>query len=202
MGSLVPDGRQMQGKSQDRADRDTPVEKDWIAAAREMLIEGGVAAVQINPLAVRLGVTRGGFYWRFKNRQDLLDQLLDDWESSNARNFLERLAAPGTPRERSDRLIDLWMEERDFDPKLEAAIRQWGLIDEAVRKRVRNVDLGRIKAIADIFLQQGYGTHEAEARARITYFHQVGYYTLNLDETPEERAAMRPHYARVLLWYD
>ncbi|MFN7397725.1 MAG: TetR/AcrR family transcriptional regulator, partial [Sandaracinobacter sp.] len=59
-----------------------------------------------------------------------------------------------------------------------------------------------IRAIADIFLQQGYGVEDAEARARITYFHQVGYYTLNLDETPEERAAMRPHYARVLLWYD
>ncbi|MFN7399697.1 MAG: helix-turn-helix domain-containing protein, partial [Sandaracinobacter sp.] len=137
----MPDGRHMQGKSRDRADRDTPVEKDWIAAAREMLIEGGVAAVQINPLAVRLGVTRGGFYWRFRNRQDLLDQLLLDWESSNARNFLDRLAKPGTPRERSERLIDLWMEERDFDPRLEAAIRQWGLVDEKVRSRVREVDL-------------------------------------------------------------
>jgi AcrR family transcriptional regulator len=189
----------MVGKAKGGHDRDTPVEKDWIAAAREMLIEGGIAAVQINPLAGRLGVTRGGFYWRFRNRQDLLDQLLLDWEGSNARHFLDRLAEPGTPSERLDRLIDMWIEERQFDPKLEAAIRQWGRIDEAVRERVRTVDLGRIKAIADhIYLPDDYGAEDAEARARITYFHQIGYFALELGETAEQRSAMRPHYRRVL----
>lgn len=183
-------------------DRDTPVEKDWIAAAREMLIEGGVAAVQINPLANRLGVTRGGFYWRFRNRQDLLDHLLLDWESSNARHFLNRLAEPGTMRERIDRLIDLWMEEKQFDPRLEAAIRQWARIEEPVRQRVRTVDLGRIRAIADIYLQAGFAPEDAEARARIIYFHQIGYYTLDLGETAEQRKAMRPHYTRVMCGYD
>lgn len=188
----------MRGKAQSGQERDTPVEKDWIAAAREMLIEGGIAAVQINPLAGRLGVTRGGFYWRFRNRQDLLDQLLLDWEGSNAQHFLDRLAEPGTPRERIDRLIDLWLEERQFDPRLEAAIRQWARIDEAVHERVRKVDLGRIRAIADIFLQGGFEPADAEARARITYFHQIGYYALDLGESPQQRAEMRPHYTRVL----
>lgn len=201
MQGAVPDGQIMPGKAQLDSDRETPVEKDWIAAAREMLIEGGISAVQINPLAGRLGVTRGGFYWRFKNRQDLLDQLLLDWESSNARHFLDRLAEAGTPRERMERLIDLWMEERQFDPRLEAAIRQWARVDEIVRERVRNVDLGRMKAIADILLQAGYNVDEAEARARITYFHQIGYYTLDLGESAQERAAMRPHYTQVLFGY-
>ncbi|WP_397583536.1 TetR/AcrR family transcriptional regulator [Sphingorhabdus sp.] len=192
----------MREKTRADNERDTPVERDWIAAAREMLIEGGISAVQISPLAGRLGVTRGGFYWRFKNRQDLLDQLLLDWENSNARHFLNRLAEAGTPRERMDRLIDLWMEERQFDPRLEAAIRQWALIDEPVRKRVRIVDLGRISAIADILLQAGFDAIQAEARARLTYFHQIGYYTLDLGESAQERFAMRPHYTSVLFGYD
>ncbi|WP_397578137.1 TetR/AcrR family transcriptional regulator [Sphingorhabdus sp.] len=192
----------MREKTRADNERDTPVERDWIAAAREMLIEGGISAVQISPLAGRLGVTRGGFYWRFKNRQDLLDQLLLDWESSNARHFLNRLAEAGTPRERMDRLIDLWMEERQFDPRLEATIRQWALIDEPVRKRVRIVDLGRISAIAGILLQAGFDAIQAEARARLTYFHQIGYYTLDLGESAQERFAMRPHYTSVLFGYD
>lgn len=198
MAHALTDEPRMVGNAQAGRERDTPVEKDWIAAAREMLIEGGISAVQINPLAGRLGVTRGGFYWRFRNRQDLLDHLLLDWEGSNARHFLDRLAEPGTPQERMDRLIELWIEERQFDPKLEAAIRQWGRIDAVVRERVRAVDLGRIKAIADIYLQDGYDAEDAEARARITYFHQIGYYTLDLGESAEQRAAMRPHYSRVL----
>lgn len=192
----------MPANAQVTREGDTPVEKDWIAAAREMLIEGGIAAVQINPVAKRLGVTRGGFYWRFKNRQDLLDNLLRDWESSNARHFLNRLAEPGTLAERMQRLIDLWLEERQFDPRLEAAIRQWALVDSAVQARVRSVDLGRIEAIADMFLKDGYEPYDAKARARITYFHQIGYYTLELGESPEERKAMLPHYTRVLFGKD
>ena len=183
-------------------ERDTPVEKDWIAAAREMLVEGGIAAVQINPLANRLGVTRGGFYWRFKNRQDLLDQLLADWKTSNARHFVDRLAEPGSPRERCERLINLWIEEKHFDPKFEAAIRAWARVDPKVRELVHTIDLGRIKAIADIFLQDGRDPNEAEARARILYFHQIGYYALELGETSQERHAMIPHYSRVLFGFD
>jgi hypothetical protein len=101
-----------------------------------------------------------------------------------------------------DRLIDLWMEERQFDPRLEATIRQWALIDEPVRKRVRIVDLGRISAIAGILLQAGFDAIQAEARARLTYFHQIGYYTLDLGESAQERFAMRPHYTSVLFGYD
>ncbi|MEE4348985.1 MAG: helix-turn-helix domain-containing protein [Pacificimonas sp.] len=178
--------------------RDTPIEKDWIAAARDMLIEGGIAAVQINPLAMRLGVTRGGFYWRFKNRRELLENLLIDWESSNARHFLDRLAEPGTPQERWERLVRLWIEEKQFDPQLEAAIRQWARIDSDVRQRVQTIDQGRIEAIADIFRQTGRDEVEALIRARITYFHQIGYYALDLGELPEERQALTPHYTRVL----
>ena len=197
------DGHHVMARTATKAkDRDTPVEKDWIAAAREMLVEGGIAAVQINPLANRLGVTRGGFYWRFKNRQDLLDNLLADWKASNARHFLDRLAEAGSPRERCDRLINLWIEETHFDPKFEAAIRAWARVDQNVRELVHAIDLGRIKAIADIFLQDGRDAHEAEARARIVYFHQIGYYALELGETSQERLAMIPHYSRVLFGFD
>jgi AcrR family transcriptional regulator len=163
----------MREKTRADNERDTPVERDWIAAAREMLIEGGISAVQISPLAGRLGVTRGGFYWRFKNRQDLLDQLLLDWENSNARHFLNRLAEAGTPRERMDRLIDLWMEERQFDPRLEAAIRQWALIDEPVRKRLRtsycrlaSTLFRQRRGLASLISTKSVTTHSISARVR------------------------------------
>jgi AcrR family transcriptional regulator len=163
-----------------------------------MLIEGGVAAVQINPLAARLGVTRGGFYWRFRNRQHLLDELLDDWEACNTRQFLEAVGTPGTPAERYDRLVRLWLDERDFDPALDSAVRQWGSIDTAVRDRVRAADLARIEAIADIFRQVGQPEMEALVRARVVYFHQVGYYALGLKESRAERHDLVATYTRIL----
>jgi AcrR family transcriptional regulator len=181
-----------------RQEGSTPVEKDWIDAARQMLIEGGVASVQINPLAARLGVTRGGFYWRFRNRQHLLDELLDDWEARNTRQFLETVGPPGTPAERYTRLVRLWLDERDFDPALDSAVRQWGSIDAAVRNRVRSADLARIEGLAQIFREAGQPQMEAHVRARIVYFHQIGYYTLGLGESRAERDGLVETYTRIL----
>ncbi|MCA6227035.1 MAG: TetR/AcrR family transcriptional regulator [Phenylobacterium sp.] len=185
-----------------RAGHSTPLELDWIAAAREMLVEGGVAAVQINPLAQRLGVTRGGFYWRFKNRQDLLDHLLADWESSNTYAFLKALEGGGAPKTRFLRMVRMFIDEREFDPRLEASVRQWGSIDPKVRARVSENDMRRIRALERLFLEAAQAPDEAMIRARIVYFHQVGYYALGFDESKALRRRLAPLYDRILTGLD
>jgi len=176
----------------------TPIDRDWIAAAREMLMEGGIAAVQINALAQKLGVTRGGFYWRFRNRQDLLDHLLLDWQNSNTRKFLMALDRAGTPQERYRRIVRMLIEERDFNPALDAAVRQWGQVDKDVGDKVREADLQRIEALQRLFFEAGEDKQDAMVRARIVYFHQIGYYALDMRETREERRALAPIYDRIL----
>lgn len=180
----------------------TPVEHDWIAAARSMLIEGGIAAVQINPLAARLGVTRGGFYWRFRNRQDLLNHLLLDWQNTNTRSLLMAVERSGTPRERFRRLVRLWLDETEFDPRLDTAVRQWGTIDQVVAAQVHQADDERIAALTRIFVDAGQEAIEAMVRARIVYFHQVGYYTLGIKETPQQRRKLMPYYTHILTAFE
>jgi AcrR family transcriptional regulator len=186
-------------KISEEQDKSTLLESDWISAAREMLIEGGVAAVQIQPLAVRLNVTRGGFYWRFQNRQDLLDRLLLDWQNTNVRSLLRAVRKrSGTPQERYRRLVRLWLDEKDFDPALDAAVRQWGNTDREVGELVHKIDAERVEAIADIFVDDGQERDLSIIRARIIYFHQVGYYALGMSETRAEREALMPLYSQIL----
>lgn len=176
----------------------TPKEADWIAAARTMLIEGGIAAVQISPLATRLGVTRGGFYWRFTNRQDLLDHLLVDWEARNTQPFLEVIRSTLSAHDRYRDMTSLWLEERDFDPKLDTAIRQWANVDAGVATVVRRNDDARIAALQRLFEDAGQEPMEAMVRARVVYFHQIGYYALGFHETLDERRKLMPYYDRIL----
>lgn len=179
-------------------DQTTPVERDWIAAARGMLIEGGIAAVQINPLAARLNVTRGGFYWRFRNRQDLLDHLLADWRNTNTRAFLLSLERSGTPQERYRRMVRMFIDERDFDPALDAAVRQWGSVDPTVAEAVREADNQRIEALTALFREAGQEAEEAMVRARIVYLHQIGYYALGISESRKRRRSLIATYDRIL----
>nr|WP_204068701.1 TetR family transcriptional regulator [Planobispora siamensis] len=55
--------------------------EDWAGAALEALAEGGLAAVAVEPVAVRLGATKGSFYWHFANRRALVEAALARWEA-------------------------------------------------------------------------------------------------------------------------
>ena len=83
--------------------------EDWILAARTTLIRDGISAVNVLPLAGKLKVTRGGFYWHFRNRADLLDALLADWEANNTAAF-EKVVAGGDHDGRAEfvAMVDVW----------------------------------------------------------------------------------------------
>lgn len=177
--------------------------EDWLAAAREMLIREGVEAVKIDRLAKACGVTRGGFYWRFKSRDDLLDQLLTDWRTGNTAPFLAALSGPPLdPATRYRALIDLWLDEREFRPDYDTAVRNWALTSPKVAAVVHTVDDIRMDALRRLFLDAGYAADEATVRARITYFHQIGYYALGLKEARPQRANLIDLYFRILTGFE
>lgn len=156
--------------------------KQWLDVARETLIRDGVDGVKIDRLAKACGVTRGGFYWRFESREDLLGQLLEDWRLSNTGPFIAALTREGSPQQRFRALFRLWLGEKDFRPDYDAAVRHWALTSPEVAGIVRTVDQIRINALRDLFVEAGYGDEEAYVRARVTYYHQVGYYALRITE--------------------
>ncbi len=98
------------------AAEDTLSTQDWIDAARRMLIRDGVGALKVDRLAKECKVTRGGFYWRFGSRQELLKRLLDEWRSKNTEPMLVALRGPGSPSDRLNRTFNLWLDEVQFDP--------------------------------------------------------------------------------------
>jgi AcrR family transcriptional regulator len=173
---------------------------NWILAARAALTSDGINAVNVLPLATRLGVTRGGFYWHFRDRADLLDALLADWEANNTAAF-ERVVEQGGHNGRAEfeAFVDVWVAERDYDPGWDAAVRQWALQSVKVARVVKRVDEHRIALLRRVFLDLGYEDPDALVRARITYFHQVGYYTLGLGESAAERRRLLPVYIRILM---
>ena len=178
--------------------RDPLSREDWIAAARQLLIECGIEHVRIGRLAQTLGVTRGGFYWLFKSRDELLEELLKDWVNTNTRPFEEILNAEHKGMEELNALFDLWIDEVDYSPAYDSAVRDWARMSEPAARVVKEVDLHRINLMKTIFLDLGVPEDEALIRARISYFHQVGYYILGLGETKDTRTVNRPLYSKIL----
>jgi AcrR family transcriptional regulator len=183
------------------ADRELERE-DWLAVARQALIEEGINAVRVERLAKTLGVTRGGFYWRFRNLEELLDALVEDWRASNSRALLAVLDSPADLSARFDAVARIWLQETGYNPAWDTAMREWGRVSPSVAVAVHAVDAERIAVLQAMFAESGVAADVALVRARILYFHQMGYYALDIRESRDRRDALMPIYKAALTGLD
>ena len=170
---------------------------DWLNAARDVLVSEGVGEVKVLALSHRLGVSRSSFYWYFKNRQDLLDDLLLGWEARNTRTILDRCAAPAkTITGAVCNFFTCFVDPKLVDRGLDFAVREWARRDTSVRRRIDAADAARIAAVTAMFARYGYDARDADTRARILYFMQLGYHALDVREDMDVRLSRVEGYVR------
>ena len=171
----------------------------WLKAARESLIKHGIASIQIGKLARTLRATRGGFYWFFDSREQLLDHLLADWEQTNTAAW-KAVLADSEPKGMSEFLawVDLLVNEKHYSPQWDSAIRDWARVSPKAAAAVRRNDDERIAIVKQMFIDMGCEDTRALVRARIAYFHQIGYYALGVQESREQRLKLLPLYVQFL----
>ncbi|MCW1954489.1 TetR/AcrR family transcriptional regulator [uncultured Lentibacter sp.] len=162
--------------------------EDWLNVARDILISEGVGQVKVLGIAERLDVSRSSFYWYFKSRKDLLNQLLDDWNTSNTGILIRHTEMPATTITGAlNNFFRCVVDPDGFNPQLDFAVREWARRDGSVRRVIDRADAARQAAITEMFERHGYSAAEADIRARVLYYQQIGYYALDLAETLEER---------------
>lgn len=136
-------------------------------AAVELLGERGVEAIRVEPLARRLGVTKGSFYWHFTDRAELLTAVLELWSTAGTDSFIEQVEAEGgDPRTRLRRLWALTSKDA-LQPEM--AIRDWARRDPEVDARVHDVDTRRLAYLRSLFGTLDKPRAEVEARCLLVY---------------------------------
>ena len=158
--------------------------EDWLRAAVEAISEGGVDAVSVEPLAKRLAVTKGSFYWHFKNRRSLLEAVLGRWEEEETEAVISATARVADPRERLVRLFDeAFADEpfgghtsgsgvfygRDFERRLSDATD-----DPVVGPVLRRASGRRVDYLEECYRALGFLSDEARHRALLVYAAYVG----------------------------
>lgn len=170
----------------------------WLAAAKQALLDTGLDAVKIQPLASRLDIARTSFYWFFKDRAALLDALLADWEAKNTGAFLIACEAYAeTITEALLTLIAVFHDEAVFEPRLDFAVRSWAHQSEEVTARVNAADERRLAAIRGMFERFGYAPDDADVRARTVYLVQIGYIAMQVQESAAVRLPRVARYVEI-----
>ena len=170
----------------------------WLAAAKQALLDTGLDAVKIQPLASRLNIARTSFYWFFRDRNALLEALLDEWEAKNTGAFVEACGAYAeTVTEAVLNLIAVFYDEAVFEPRLDFALRGWAHQSDAVTGRVQAADERRLAAIRGMFERFGYTSDDADVRARAVYLVQIGYIAMQVQESLATRMSRVVRYVEI-----
>jgi AcrR family transcriptional regulator len=173
----------------------------WIKAGFAELARSGVEGVRVEVLAKNLGVTKGGFYRRFRDRAALLDAMLADWSAGRIAAIEQQASLDGkTARERLKALIQLYSERTSTEGMaIELAIRQWARTDEAAAEAVAGVDAARLKNVAGLYRATGLASDEADAKAFMFYCFIFGQSLLFLESGQKRRAQLVARSAETLL---
>jgi AcrR family transcriptional regulator len=173
----------------------------WIEAGLAAIARHGVEGVRVEVLAKDLGVTKGGFYRRFRDRAALLDGILQNWSAGRIAAIEQQTSLDGaTARDRLRALIRLYSERMNTaGMAVELAIRQWARSDQAAVDAVASVDAARLKNVGQLYRATGMAPDQADAQAFLFYCFIFGQSLLFLERGPRKRAQLIAKSAETLL---
>jgi AcrR family transcriptional regulator len=162
---------------------DRLAKSDWLRHGLEVLAREGPGALKVVPLASGLGVSRGSFYWHFRDIADFRAQLLAAWRTSSTDQVIRELDArrgePGLLRQFAGRAFR-------GRRKLDRAVRAWAAEDPAVAQAVAAVDARRVSRVAKLLVDAGVDQPRAMQRAAFLYWAWLG-----------QAAVMEPRHANL-----
>jgi AcrR family transcriptional regulator len=163
--------------SADRSERKQLSRDDWALAALDALSREGMSGIAIEPLAARLGATKGSFYWHFGARDDLVAAALGLWEARSTTTIIDRLEADGgSPEQRLRTLFSLVFDPDALTGADVALLAQ--LSDSRVREAVERVSARRIAYVARLLRQAGLSPTVSRRRAVFAYSAFIGHLQL------------------------
>jgi AcrR family transcriptional regulator len=159
----------------------------WIEAGLRALAAGGPDAVRVEALAQALGVTKGGFYGHFADRNALLDEMLATWERMSTDEVLERVERKGGDIRARLRRAGALTFSGELLP-IDLAIRDWARRDQAVAERLRRVDNRRMEYLRLLFGALCPDEDEVEARSMLAFSLVIGHHFMAADHGERSHA--------------
>jgi AcrR family transcriptional regulator len=171
--------------------------EDWLKLAMEVLRTDGVGGVRVLSLARSLGVTRGSFYWHFRDRRDLLDHMLDWWDREMTDTVIghaERVRGEGYKRILALAEFILREDKNRYD----MAIRSWADGDRKVAAVLRRVMQKRLEYVSGLFRDAGFSPRQATARGHLLAIYVMSEKTIHIGESLQTRLRLLRRQVRTL----
>lgn len=161
--------------------------QNWLDCALSELRDNGYERLKAQPLAKKLGVTRGSFYHHFESLEDFHTRIISHWSNQTTGKIIVTVQQSQDPKTALRELLSRTLQSGEA---LERAMRSWSTVQPDVAREVEKVDLTRIAFARDLLLNGGIPEKLAAPRAKLLYWAAIGRLMLPVPEnnrlSPEE----------------
>jgi len=173
----------------------------WIEVATDVLAKEGITGLRVEVLAKRCGVTKGSFYWHFRDRQALLDAVLERWREGRIRDIEKTTAVQnGKELEQLHYAIEVYGASRNRKGMaIELAVRDWARHDRHAASVVEAVDLYRLECTHRLFVAAGMTEASAKSRSLLLYACVFGLSLMHYDRFDNDPADLKQRIAQHII---
>jgi len=164
--------------------KDRLTKEEWLEHSLLTLAEQGFTALKADKLAKTLGVSRGSFYWHFKDLKDFHTQVLETWKAVMVDATIAELE--GAELDAGGRLEQLVTIAVTGDPSLSLAARAWGFNSADVLPYIEEVDKVCLNYVISLLEGMGFSKDVAKVKGRIIYAGYVGHTMLGVTITKKQ----------------
>ena len=159
--------------------------QEWIDAALRVLADQGVEGVRVERLAAALGVTKGSFYWHFKDRSALLEAVLEAWKLRATGDVITLVEQTGG--DAALRMRTLGHRVFGADGRLDRQIRSWAAHDALAGGALDEIDRRRMDYLRALLVEYGFAPEVADARTLFVYRALIGQFQMGPTAQPTAR---------------
>ncbi len=161
-------GRPAPGRGRPR-ERRTLTRADWTGAALDALARDGLRAVAVEPLAERLGATKGSFYWHFRDRNALLEAAVAQWERTATDELIGKLESIQDAPARQRATLD-WVADSERDMQIFIVL-LWNADHPVIGPVISRILTKRMAF--SLRMREQYGEDVVQARRSTMYAYSV-----------------------------
>lgn len=151
---------------------------DWADAALEALCDGGLAAIAVEPIAAKLGTTKGSFYWHFANRDALVEAAVRRWAERHTDALIAMLDDVADPAKRLLDLFEVVFSQKVIFGETAEDRAELALLahagDPVIGPLLAEVTTRRVEFLVRCFREMGCAEEEAKHRGLLAYTAFIG----------------------------
>lgn len=151
-------------------------QQKWLMEAKNVVIEKGVEAINIDALSKKIGVAKTSFYHFYNSKAQFLDLLFISGIQDGTEEVIKKINAIDSSKSKVEKLIEIVIGENLNNELFLRRLRTFGLHNKMIHNLINETEVRRMEFLKTLLVESGIEESQASEKAHYFYLYILGLY--------------------------